>query len=112
MSAADDLLAAISPKIADLPESGIVEVVNHARLRGDLVPLWIGEGDLPTPEFISDAAIAALRKGETFYTWQRGIPPLRAGIANYLTATYGVPMDAERIFATRVPPMKTTSTAR
>lgn len=95
-----DLLAAISPKIADLPESGIVEVVNHARLRGDLVPLWIGEGDLPTPEFISEAAVAALHKGETFYTWQRGIPPLREGIARYLTNTYGAPMDPERIFVT------------
>lgn len=95
-----DLLASIAPRIAELPESGIVEVVNHARLRGDLVPLWIGEGDLPTPEFISDAAIKALRDGQTFYTWQRGIPPLRDGIARYLTTTYGVPVDAERIFVT------------
>ena len=34
-----------------------------------------------------------LRKGETFYTWQRGIPPLRQGIATYLTNTYGVQVD-------------------
>ena len=95
-----DLLADIAPRIAALPESGIVEVVNHARLRDDLVPMWIGEGDLPTPEFISDAAVQALRDGETFYTWQRGIPPLREGIARYLAATYGVPVEAERIFAT------------
>ncbi|TKB31126.1 MAG: aspartate aminotransferase, partial [Mesorhizobium sp.] len=38
------------------PESGIVAVVNHGRLREGLIPLWAGEGDLPTPSFISDAA--------------------------------------------------------
>lgn len=65
------------------PESGIVAVVNHGRLREGLIPLWAGEGDLPTPAFISDAAARGLAAGETFYTWQKGIPELRQALARY-----------------------------
>ncbi|RUZ70827.1 aspartate aminotransferase, partial [Mesorhizobium sp. M7A.F.Ca.CA.001.14.1.1] len=50
------------------PESGIVAVVNYGRLREGMIPLWAGEGDLPTPAFITDAASKALAGGETFYT--------------------------------------------
>ncbi|MBA3448455.1 MAG: pyridoxal phosphate-dependent aminotransferase [Pseudaminobacter sp.] len=65
------------------PESGIVAVANHGRGREGLIPLWAGEGDLATPAFISDAASRALDAGETFYTWQRGIPELRQALARY-----------------------------
>ncbi len=36
---------------------------------------------LQTPAFITDAAARALAGGETFYTWQRGIPELRQALA-------------------------------
>ena len=39
-----------------------------------LIPLWVGEGDLPTPDFIVEAAKASLDRGETFYTYQAGVP--------------------------------------
>ncbi|MBE7183402.1 MAG: pyridoxal phosphate-dependent aminotransferase [Methylobacterium mesophilicum] len=65
------------------PESGIVSVVNYGRARAGLIPLWAGEGDLPTPRFITDAASRALANGETFYTWTRGIPDLREALARY-----------------------------
>ena len=58
-------------------QSGIVEVFNYGRGRQGLIPLWVGEGDVPTPDFIVDAAKASLDRGETFYTHQRGIPELR-----------------------------------
>ena len=38
------------------PSSGIVEVFNYGRDREGLIPLWVGEGDLPTPAFICEAA--------------------------------------------------------
>ena len=95
-----DLMPALRPAIAGLPESGIVEVVNYGRERPDLLQLWIGEGDLPTPDFIGEAAHKALLAGETFYTWQRGIPPLRQGIADYLNRSYGTSVDAEQVFVT------------
>ncbi|MTI42434.1 pyridoxal phosphate-dependent aminotransferase [Roseibium hamelinense] len=82
------------------PESGIVEVVNSARERADLIPLWVGEGDLPTPDFVCDAAIASMRAGETFYTYQRGIPELRTAIAEYHSDLYGGSFDLERFYVT------------
>jgi aspartate/methionine/tyrosine aminotransferase len=71
------------------PESGIVELVNRGRLREGLLPLWVGEGDLPTPPFITEALQASLARGETFYTWQRGIPALRQALARYHTRHFG-----------------------
>jgi aspartate/methionine/tyrosine aminotransferase len=90
----------LRPEAREAPESGIVEVFNHGRLREGLIPLWVGEGDLPTPSFISDAAAKSLSDGETFYTYQRGIPPLRAAIAAYHERVYGRPFDVERFFVT------------
>jgi|SRR5271166_780848 len=79
----------IRPAIRDVASSGIVEVFNYGRGRQGLIPLWVGEGDLPTPPFISEAAKASLDAGETFYTGQRGIPELREAIATYMTGVYG-----------------------
>jgi aspartate/methionine/tyrosine aminotransferase len=94
------LLQSLNPHALEAPESGIVAVVNHGRGRDGLIPLWVGEGDLATPDFISDAAIASLRQGETFYTWQRGIPELRLALAHYHASLFGVPADPERYFVT------------
>ncbi|GAB5506589.1 MAG: pyridoxal phosphate-dependent aminotransferase [Rhizobiaceae bacterium] len=71
------------------PESGIVTVANYGWGREGLIPLWAGEGDLPTPDFIAGPAARALENGETFYTHQRGIPELRAALARYHTRVFG-----------------------
>lgn len=84
----------------DAPASGIVEVFDYGRNKPGLLPLWVGEGDLPTPAFIAEAASRSLADGETFYTYQGGIPPLRAAIAAYLSDLYRKPVEAERIFVT------------
>ena len=86
--------------IVDLPESGIVEVVNYGREKPDIIALWAGEGDKPTPDFISDAAVTSLRDGETFYTYQRGIPELREALAHYHKGLYGGDRTAENYFVT------------
>ena len=82
------------------PESGIVAVVNYGRLREGLIPLWAGEGDLPTPAFITDAASKALAGGETFYTWQRGIPDLRQALARYYARHFGKTFPEEQFIVT------------
>ncbi|MEN5082585.1 pyridoxal phosphate-dependent aminotransferase [Bosea sp. TWI1241] len=97
---ADSLLASLRPEARNAPESGIVEVMNHGRLKQGLIPLWVGEGDLPTPCFIVEAAKRSLDAGETFYTWQRGIPELREALARYHAALYGRPFSSERFFVT------------
>jgi aspartate/methionine/tyrosine aminotransferase len=83
--------------IRELPVSRIAEV--SALGMGDpaVIPLWYGEGDLPTPAFIGAAATAALHAGHTFYTYKAGLPELRGTIADYLTGLYGCPVGAERI---------------
>lgn len=100
MHSVSDMLSTLRPEAREAPESGIVEVVNHGRTRAGLVPLWVGEGDLATPAFIAEAATRALAAGETFYTWQRGIPDLREAIARYVGRLYGTPTSAERFFVT------------
>ena len=82
------------------PASGIVEVFNYGRTRPGLMPLWVGEGDQPTPDFIAEAAERSLRDGETFYTYQRGIPPLREAIAAYMSGLYGQTLSPEKFFVT------------
>ncbi|MBZ9761305.1 pyridoxal phosphate-dependent aminotransferase [Mesorhizobium sp. CA8] len=82
------------------PESGIVAVINHGRLREGLIPLWAGEGDLPTPSFISDAAAKGLADGETFYTWQKGIPALRQALARYYARHFGKTFAEEEFIVT------------
>ena len=82
------------------PESGIVALANHGRGKPGLIPLWVGEGDLPTPAFISDAARDALASGETFYTWQRGIPDLREALARYYARHFGRAFAAEEFIVT------------
>jgi aspartate/methionine/tyrosine aminotransferase len=52
---------------ATLPESGIMAVINYGSEKAGVLPFWAGEGDAPTPAFIAEAAIEALRQGHTFY---------------------------------------------
>jgi aspartate/methionine/tyrosine aminotransferase len=85
----------------EAPESGIVEVMNYGRRSGhDLMPLWVGEGDLATPAFIAEAATRSLAAGETFYTWQRGIPELRQALASDHARIYGREFSAEEFYVT------------
>ncbi len=94
------LLGQVSATARNLDESDIVAIMNHARDKEGLIPLWVGEGDLPTPQFIVDAANASLANGETFYTWQRGIPELRQALADYHSRIYGIVNQPERFFVT------------
>jgi aspartate aminotransferase len=61
---------AITTKARELKASGM-----------DVIGLAAGEPDFDTPDNIKDAAIAAIRRGETKYTAVEGIPELRAAIA-------------------------------
>ncbi|MCB1452619.1 MAG: pyridoxal phosphate-dependent aminotransferase [Rhizobiaceae bacterium] len=96
MALTDDLRA--EARLA--PESGIVAVANYGRGRKGLIPLWAGEGDLPTPDFIAGPAARALENGETFYTYQRGIPELRNALAAYHSRVFGKDFSPEEFFVT------------
>lgn len=91
---------AVRPNAAAAPASGIVEIANYARSREGVLPFWVGEGDRPTPDFIAEAARRSLAAGETFYTYQDGVPSLRETIAQYLSRVYDAKVGKERIFVT------------
>ena len=93
--------ASLSRAVAhDLEETGISEVAMTVFGDPDVVPLWFGEGDLVTPDFVREAAAEGLRAGQTFYTWQRGLPDLRAALSAYTERLYGIKCGPERISVT------------
>ena len=63
----EDALRHARPQIQDLSTESIADLAVRARELGGVIPLWYGEGDLTTPEFVRDAAKAAFDKGMTFY---------------------------------------------
>jgi aspartate/methionine/tyrosine aminotransferase len=68
-----------------IASSLIREVANAGLGKRDVLPFWFGEPDEVTPAFIREAATAALQAGETFYTHNFGIPPLREALADYVS---------------------------
>ncbi len=85
--------------ILQLEESRIREVANAGMGRSDVLAFWFGESDEVTPEFIRQAAIDSLQRGETFYSHNLGLPELRAAIASYTSALHG-PVASERLAVT------------
>ncbi len=75
----------VEPRAAvqSLVASRIREVANAGMGRRDVLPFWFGEPDEVTPDFIRDAAKAALDAGDTFYTHNLGLPALREALAAY-----------------------------
>jgi aspartate/methionine/tyrosine aminotransferase len=75
--------------IQNLEESKIRDVANAGLGRSDVLAFWFGESDEVTPEFIREAAIESLRKGETFYAHNLGLPELRQEVARYASRLHG-----------------------
>lgn len=90
----------IRERIAKMPASKIREVAELGMGQSGVMPLWFGESDEPTPEFIKQAAKDALDQNQTFYSPNNGLPILRDTIATYMSDLYDVDITAERITAT------------
>ena len=86
--------------IADQAPHKILEIVGLGSTHPDVIPLWFGESDLPTPDFICRAATHALAGGQTFYTARRGLPVLRQELADYLSRLHGRPVPVEQVTVT------------
>lgn len=87
----------IRPTVLNFPPNGIGAVSAGALGDPDVIPLWFGETDLVTPDFIRDAAKRALDEGKTFYTHARGIMPLREALRDFHKRVEGVDLDQDRI---------------
>ncbi len=85
--------------ILNLDESRIREVANAGMGREDVLAFWFGESDEVTPDFIRQAAIESLQRGETFYSHNLGLPELREAISAYMSARHG-PIGVDRLAVT------------
>ena len=90
----------VRDEILAMEDSPILDVWRMGISNPDVIGLWAGEPDIPTPAFICDAATEALRAGHTFYTHNRGIPPLRAALRRYLARLYDREIGDDRIAIT------------
>ncbi|MEM7017424.1 MAG: aminotransferase class I/II-fold pyridoxal phosphate-dependent enzyme, partial [Pseudomonadota bacterium] len=84
-------------EVEALRQNGITAVAFPRLNDPDIIPLWFGEGDAVTADFIRDAAKQALDEGNTFYTHTCGHESLRSAIKAYLDRLYGVDVHPERI---------------
>lgn len=71
---------------------------NAAAARGeDVIVLSVGDPEFAAPAAITDAAIAALQRGDTHYTTIIGRPALRERIARQHQASSGQVVDASQV---------------
>ena len=69
-------------RIQPSPTIAVTSKARDLKAQGrDVIGLGAGEPDFDTPDNIKEAAIAAIKRGETKYTAVEGIPELRAAIA-------------------------------
>jgi aspartate aminotransferase len=82
MSLPKGFLADSLNRIQPSPTIAVTTKARELKAAGrDVIGLGAGEPDFDTPDNIKEAAIAAIRRGETKYTAVEGIPELRDAIA-------------------------------
>jgi aspartate/methionine/tyrosine aminotransferase len=86
--------------IEQLEDSPIVEVWRMGYGDPSVIPMFAGESDLPTPDFICDAAAKAMKDGKTFYTPNRGIAAMTEALSDYMHGLYKVRIPEHRIALT------------
>lgn len=84
----------ICRRAQDIKSFIVMDVLERAqemeRAGESVIHLEIGEPDFDTPEAVKEAAIEALKRGETRYTHSLGMPRLREAICRHYQETYGV----------------------
>jgi aspartate/methionine/tyrosine aminotransferase len=79
-----------------VPRSRIRELADIAMSMDGVLRLYFGESNLPTPDYIKQAAVRALAQGHTYYTENAGLPSLRAALAEHYRRLHGVDLDPAR----------------
>ena len=75
------LLSAAIQRIKPSPTIAVTNRAAQLKAEGrDIIGLGAGEPDFDTPDFVKDAAIAAIHSGKTKYTQVDGTPELKAAI--------------------------------
>ena len=89
------IVAASLSRIKPSPTIAVTQLAAELKRAGrDVIGLGAGEPDFDTPDFIKEAAIAAIRAGDTKYTAVDGTPELKKAISAKFERendlTYGV----------------------
>lgn len=90
-------MSALRDNILNIERSAIDRISCNSLHDPDVIPLWFGESDRVTPEFIREAAKKALDDGQTFYDASQGTRTLKDAIKNYTKRIYQVDLDQSRI---------------
>jgi aspartate aminotransferase len=78
-----------------VPHSRIREIADAAMRMDGVLKLYFGESNVPTPEYIKQAAARALDEGYTYYSENAGLPGLRQDLAAYYRRVHGVELDPQ-----------------
>jgi aspartate aminotransferase len=83
----------VAHSVENVPHSRIREIGELAMSMDGVLRLYFGESNLPTPEYIKQAAIRAIEDGYTFYTENAGLPSLRRAISGNYRRLHEVDLD-------------------
>ncbi len=85
--------AQLAGSVLNVPHSRIRELAEVAMSMEGVLKLYFGESNLPTPEYIKQAAAKAMAEGFTYYTENAGLPSLRRAIATHYRKFHDVELD-------------------
>ena len=83
-------------RVERIPASGIRRFFDLVSGVEGVISLGVGEPDFVTPERFREAAIRSIKEGQTKYTSNYGIRPLREAISEHTARLRGVTYDVER----------------
>ena len=83
----------LAESVENVPHSRIRELAEIAMGMDRVLRLYFGESNLPTPDYIKQAAMDAMAAGFTFYTENAGLPSTRRAIAEQYARLHDVSLD-------------------
>ena len=91
-------------RAAQIQPFEVMDVLSRAqaleRAGRRVIHMEIGEPDFTAPEPVVEAAVRAIREGQTAYTPSLGIEPLREAIAGHYRAQFGIELSPARVAVT------------
>ena len=83
----------LSKSVIGIKETPIMEIANFGRAYSketgkEVLAAWFGEGNKPTKNIIYNETIKSLNNGNTFYTYQNGLPKIREALSNYMNNVF------------------------
>ena len=90
----------LSTMTQTLPPSGIRKFWEKAMAMDDVISLCVGEPDYIPPQPVLDALVASVERGETNYSPNAGILPLREAISNWYNRRYHVHYGTDEMMLT------------